>query len=285
MLNDTIVYEQPAAKRIVIIGDVHGDMKRFKNILSDAQIINDHLEWIANPPETIVVQLGDQIDSANRYPDAPDWEVLEDINMLYFTHSLNNIAKAKGGKIISLIGNHELMNIIGNFSYVSPKSNFPSRNKYFEPKGTLSNILAHRPIVLKIGQLFFCHAGIRKHHLDILDAAGKDISYLNDLWYQFMSTARIDIKDKDIFDKVILDPTEGILWTRNVDDDSESDYVLQKIGCKYVFIGHTPVERVQIFKDRLWYVDTCISRAFGGASYQYVDINDYTISVKTLSDM
>jgi len=107
MLHNSLVYEYPHSQRVVIIGDVHGDLKRFKNILKHANIINDDLEWIASPPETIVVQLGDQVDSLNRHPDIQNWEVLEDWNMLHFTNSLHNIAKEKGGKVISLIGNHE----------------------------------------------------------------------------------------------------------------------------------------------------------------------------------
>ena len=44
MLKNELIYEYPSAKRVIIIGDVHGDLKRFKNILKDANIINDDLE-------------------------------------------------------------------------------------------------------------------------------------------------------------------------------------------------------------------------------------------------
>jgi hypothetical protein len=284
MLNDTVTYEYSQVDRIIIIGDVHGDIKRFKKVLIDAKIINSDLEWVAEPADTIVVQLGDQVDIANRVPDANNWEVLDDTQMLYFTTSLDNIARAKGGRMISLIGNHELMNIIGNFSYVSPNSTFTDRAKCFAPKGSLSGILANRPLVLKIGQLFFCHAGIRKHHIDILEAHNKPVSYINDLWYQFMSTAQIGIEDKDIFDKVILDSNEGILWTRTMDNEADAEIVMKKIGCQYIFIGHNTVDKVQLIQNRLWFMDTGMSRSFGNTSYQYIDIHKYSISVKTITD-
>jgi len=121
MDNTNIIYEYPNPDRLVIIGDIHGDIKRFKNILIDANIINNNIEWIAEPPNTIVIQMGDQIDSLNRTEDN-DWEVIEDIEMLKFTDLLDKIAKIKGGTVISLIGNHEFMNILGNYSYVSDKS-------------------------------------------------------------------------------------------------------------------------------------------------------------------
>ena len=53
-------------ENIYMIGDIHGDIKRFKEILIDSRVINENLEWIAEPSDTIIVQLGDQIDSLNR---------------------------------------------------------------------------------------------------------------------------------------------------------------------------------------------------------------------------
>lgn len=284
MLNNNVIYEFPQTSRVVIIGDLHGDLRRLKDILLDAKIINNDLEWIANPPTTFVVQLGDQVDSMKRDPAIQDWEVLPDTEMLYFTQSLDNIAKAHGGRMISLIGNHELMNVIGNFSYVSPKSSIPDRHKMFEPKGLLSNLLSMRPIVLKVGPLFFSHSFIHKHHLDILEATNKPISYINDVWHQFMSTGRIDIEDKDIFDKIILDPSDGILWTRSLDNDTDLQIVKQKLDIQYAFVGHTSVERIQLVNNSIWLVDTGISRSFGTKSYQYLDIDNYSISAKSITE-
>jgi len=278
------VYENPMPERVVVIGDLHGDIKRLKMILKNASIINDNLEWIASPANTIVVQIGDQVDSANRDVNIQDWEVLDDINLIYFTQSLDNIAKAKGGRFISLIGNHELMNTIGNFSYVSSKSNNDSRHSTFMPKGTLSPILGNRMIALKIGQLFFCHAGIKKFHLDLLDSFQKHISYLNDIWKSFMMSNQIKEEDKPIFDALLLGP-EGILWTRNMDNIDDFQNVLQRLGCSYVFVGHTPVNTVQLVHDRLWYIDTGISRAFGNSSYQYIDIQNNMITIKEVKDI
>lgn len=285
MLNDSIIYELPHSNRIVVIGDLHGDLKRLTSILIDAKIFNDTLEWIAQPPSTIVVQVGDQVDSLKRDANIEDWEKLPDTEILYFTQSLDSIAKANGGRFISLIGNHELMNIIGNFSYVSPNSlgNPDDRLKQYKPTGTLSNILAMRPLILKVGSLLFSHSFIRKHHLDILDAAKKPVSYVNNLWHQFMSSGRISIDDKDIFDKIILDPTDGILWTRSLDNDDKISEIKQILNIEYAFVGHNSVEKIQLINNFVFLVDTGISRAFGTKSYQYVDIQDNNISVKTIA--
>lgn len=281
MLNDEIIYEYPKAERIIIIGDIHGDIKRFKNILIDAQIINKNIEWIAKPPNTMVIQLGDQVDSQNRVP-TDEWEVLDDTEMIHFTNFINNVAKTKGGKVISLIGNHELMNVIGNFSYVSTKSINNSRYEMFKPSGTLSSILCNRPIVVKIGELLFCHAGLRKIHMEILQKYGKDLSYLNIIWKNFMQNQSVLIEDKEIFDKIILD-NEGILWNRDLDPSETIKEILDSIHCIYMFVGHTTVDNVKMINN-VWYVDTGISRAFGTKSYQYIDIQNYNINIKTITD-
>lgn len=281
MINDDIIYEYEHNNRIVIIGDIHGDIRRFKDILIDAKIINKNIEWIAEPKNTIVVQMGDQVDSINRDRTLEEWEVLPDIEMIYFTNLLNKIALSKGGRVISLIGNHELMNTIGNYSYVSDKSlkdNY-KRQELFKPGGTLSAILSQRPLVVKIGQLLFCHAGLTLEHLNILSKYNKDVSYINTIWKNFIKNNAILIEDKEIFENIILD-ADGILWTRDLDGKVDLIKMLEKLGCVYMFVGHSVVEQVKLINDHVWYTDTGISRAFGNTSYQYIDIFNNQINIK-----
>jgi hypothetical protein len=285
MINEDIIFEYEYNNRIVIIGDIHGDIRRFKDILIDAKIINKNIEWTAEPSNTIVVQMGDQVDSINRDPQLDNWEVLPDVEMIYFTNLLNKIAQSKGGRVISLIGNHELMNIIGNYSYVSStslnNSNY-KRQELFKPGGTLSAILSQRPLVVKIGPLLFCHAGLTLEHLDILAKYNKDISYINTIWKNFIKNNAILIEDKEIFENIILD-SNGILWTRDLNNKDDLVKLRDRLGCVYMFVGHTVVERVKLINDFVWYTDTGISRAFGNNSYQYIDIIDNQINIKEVS--
>ena len=283
MINDDIIYEYEHNNRIVIIGDIHGDIRRFKDILIDAKIINKNIEWIAEPKNTIVVQMGDQVDSINRDRTLEEWEVLPDIEMIYFTNLLNKIALSKGGRVISLIGNHELMNTIGNYSYVSDKSlkdNY-KRQELFKPGGTLSAILSQRPLIVKIGQLLFCHAGLTLEHLNILSKYNKDVSYINTIWKNFIKNNAILIEDKEIFENIILDG-DGILWTRDLNEKGDLIKMLEKLGCVYMFVGHSVVEQVKLINDLVWYTDTGISRAFGNTSYQYIDIVNNQINIKNV---
>lgn len=267
--------------RIIVIGDVHGDIKRFKEVLIKSEIINGNLEWIAEPPNTIVIQLGDQIDSLNRLSNE-NWEVLSDFEMIYFTEHLNDLAKIKGGSVISLIGNHELMNIIGDFSYVSPQNRNENRIDLFKSKtGSLGLILAKRPLIVKINDLIFCHAKLELNHLELLMKRNKDIFYLNHLWKNYMENGRITIEDKEIFDKIILG-NGGILWNRNVNNKMETDEMFKKIGARFMFLGHTALEQITIVDNQIFYCDTGLSRAFGTNKYQYIDIYRKNINIKTI---
>jgi hypothetical protein len=281
-MNEDIIYEYETNSRMVVIGDIHGDIRRFKDILIDAKIINANIEWVAEPPNTIVVQMGDQVDSINRDSALEDWEVLPDVEMIYFTNLLNKMALSKGGRVISLIGNHELMNIIGNYSYVSPKSLGNNRGELFKPGGSLSAILSQRPIVVKIGGFLFCHAGLTLDHLNILKKYNKDVSYINTIWKNFVKTNAILLEDKEIFENIILG-NEGILWTRDLNDAEGVMKMLDSIDCLYMFVGHTVVEHVKLINHRIWYVDTGISRSFGNNAFQYIDIVNNNLSIKNVS--
>jgi hypothetical protein len=283
MISEDIIFEYENSNRIVIIGDIHGDIRRFKDILIDAKIINKNIEWIAEPKDTIVVQMGDQVDSVNRDPVLKDWEVLPDVEMLYFTDLLNKMALSKGGRVISLIGNHELMNVIGNFSYVSQNSlnNNYKRHELFKPGGTLSALLSRRPLVVKIGKLLFCHAGLTLEHLNILSKFNKDISYLNTIWKNFIKNNAILIEDKEIFENIILD-MNGALWTRDLDNAEDLIKLKEQLECFFMFVGHTVVERIKLVNDFIWYTDTGISRSFGNTSYQYIDILNNNINIKDI---
>ena len=284
MIGDDIIYEYPNCDRLVIIGDIHGDIKRLKTILIDAKIINNNIEWIAEPPNTVVVQMGDQVDSLNRDEAIAEWEVLDDVEVIYFTNLLDKFAQSKGGRFISIIGNHEFMNVIGNYSYVSSKSmanNENKRRELFKAKGVLSPILSKRPIVLKIGELFFCHAGLTTKHLELLKKYGKDISYINRIWKNFVLHSNVLKEDKELFDNILLD-YNGILWTRELDNQNDLNEMLKSINCTFMFVGHTVMDGIKFYNNKVWYTDTGISRAFGNNKYQYMEIINYHIHIKEI---
>ena len=166
------------ANRLIVIGDVHGDIERLLKMLQKINIFSESLEWIAEPKDTIVIQLGDQIDSLSRRVDndieKANWEKYADVEVLELMDKLDLIAQNASngkGRVLSLIGNHEIMNTQHIFNYVSPTSmnitgGENERAKLFTPGNKYATILSRRNIVSKIGPFLFCHGGILPQHLE-----------------------------------------------------------------------------------------------------------------------
>jgi hypothetical protein len=279
----------PPSERLIVIGDIHGDISRLCSCLYMAKIINRNLEWIAEPANTVVVQMGDQLDSLSRNLETPEWEQIGDCTLLDFTDKLDIIAKNKGGRFISMIGNHELMNVLGSFEYVSKFSldksgGFKNRHRMFSPGGKYAEILAKRPVVQKIGRLLFCHAGLLPSHIQ---AVNNNLSNINNLFIRFVKYGCQNEKDADLCNTLFVND-DSILWNRTYIKDinpSKEDLlntVLNLTNTKHMFIGHNALDEIlHLYNLKLWNTDVGLSRAFSRNSIQVLEIlNDGVPSIK-----
>ena len=95
-----------SAKKVFVIGDVHGEYHGFAAVLIHAKLMNPELKWTGK--QNILVQIGDIIDRGY-YPLQVD--SLLDL--------LQKEARETGGKVIRLIGNHELEILKKNYYITS----------------------------------------------------------------------------------------------------------------------------------------------------------------------
>lgn len=102
----TLAQKTPPA-RTVVIGDIHGDLEGLTGILQQAGITDASGRWTAGA--TTLVQTGDMTDRGAGVRGALD-----------LLMNLEPQAKAAGGRLIVLLGNHELMNLAGDFRDVTP---------------------------------------------------------------------------------------------------------------------------------------------------------------------
>ena len=151
---DTKQHIFPEHKRIIVIGDIHGDL----DVIIECLILSNCIEKIIVPDskdvlsmdaffktlkwvgkDTYVVQLGDQIDRI-RPQNWDDNEVTLDsaykdegstLEILYLFYYLDKLARNYNGRVFSIIGNHEIMNVEGDFRYVSLKE-FKSFKEHLE---------------------------------------------------------------------------------------------------------------------------------------------------------
>ena len=141
----------PKVKKLIAIGDIHGDLSVAIKSFKLAEVIdinipinNTHItkiKWIGG--KTVVVQLGDQIDRVrpnelvNDLCSEDDPELNQDegsdLKIICLFEKLHKEAIEQGGALFSILGNHELMNVEGDFRYVSPKE-FKEFGRYFKEK-------------------------------------------------------------------------------------------------------------------------------------------------------
>jgi hypothetical protein len=95
-----------SAGRLIAIGDIHGDFDDFALLLKKVGLADAGNHWSGGT--STLVQTGDLIDRG------PKGRQVMDLLM-----SLEKEAATAGGHVVVLLGNHEVMNILGDLRYVA----------------------------------------------------------------------------------------------------------------------------------------------------------------------
>lgn len=256
----------PAPERLVAIGDVHGDLDATRRALRLAGAIDAAGGWIGG--SLFVVQVGDQIDRGD-----------DDRAVLDLFDRLRDEAKAKGGTVLSLNGNHELMNAELDFRYITERSfvsfadlakgDHPAvarlpeaqrgRAAAFLPGGPYAKRLAERPVVAIVGDGVFVHGGVLMKHLQygLEKLDGETRAWLRG---ERASPPRAVVAE------------DGVVWTRafsaqtGQDDCARLAEVLDALGKRRMVMGHTPQKPgiSEVCDGRAVRIDTGMSRHYGG---------------------
>lgn len=270
--------EWTGVKKIVAIGDLHGDYENFLKILKGTGIISAGCTWTGG--KTHLVQTGDVLDRG------PDAKKIFDLIM-----RLEKEAEEAGGKVHMLIGNHEEMNITGiAFSqreYVTPeqfvsflpdnvRAKFENRikknteapaRKEEGDKGFLSMPLREswqelidtdkqaqaeytRFFNEKYGDWILSHNAVIKINDIVFVHGGISEKYsksklkeINDLLRLQLNLVR---KGRMPDAPVIVYDGEGPLWYRDLAQKDEAvlaeevDRILHNLGVNHMVIAHTP---------------------------------------------
>jgi len=100
-------YRFDDAEGVVALSDIHGAYEGFVSALTEAGVIDADGRWQAGARRLVIT--GDLTDRG------PDSRAAMDLLM-----RLENEAAATGGRVHVLLGNHEVMNLVGDLRYVSP---------------------------------------------------------------------------------------------------------------------------------------------------------------------
>ena len=251
--------------RLIVIGDIHADFNLFNHILVKSRLIDKNQNWIAEPKDTVIVQVGDILDGGGRF----GTEVHGEKDIMLLINKINIQARKHGGGFYPILGNHELMNVFGDFKYASQKDindtgGRLNRAQLYKPGGELAKNLSKHSVILKVGSYLFCHAGILLEHVDNTNM----IHYLNNLMRKYLNK-NLKHGEEYQFNKY-FGGDNSLLWNREYGKDvlegetcKNLDLLLKKLGCKSMIIGHTPQEKINSrCQEKVWRVDVGISRCF-----------------------
>ena len=250
----------PAPARLVAVGDLHGDVPSAIRALQLAGMVDAAGHWTGGA--SWLVQTGDVLD---RGPSGPA--------MLKWLRQLEAEAEAAGGRALLLNGNHEAMNVAGDWRYVADTAEFPgdteaaresARRAYFSADGDGGKwVRAHR-ITVQVGGTVFVHGGIDSNW------ASHGISGLNSLFREAIATSTGSAAANAV-QPAVLGP-DGPIWNRAyllADPPvacEELKRALALLHADRMVVGHTTQDSGTIAtrcEGHLYGIDTGISAYYG----------------------
>lgn len=243
--NEPAAYGKPS--RLLAVSDIGGNFKAFRNLLIINKVIDNKYQWIFEDGHLVIV--GDCFDKEEQMTEC-----------LWFVYALEDKAIKKGGYVHFILGNHEIMNLNGNWRYVHPKyaDTIPSKDKYavlYDRNNELWRWLQTKNILEKIGDILFVHGGISQE----INQMNLSIAEINKLARPFYTSAKESHADTRL--KTILNSRNSPLWFRRYYKDAVGeeliDTTLYRFEVSTIVTGHTPVKHVKpFFNNKVINIDT-----------------------------
>ncbi len=241
--------------KVAAISDIHGQYDIMFDLLSSNGIIDDEGNWHFGDGHLVIT--GDIFDRGDK--------VLE---IVWFLIDLERQAKAAGGKVHTLIGNHEWMVLSSDVRYIHKKYRYVSAlfkkqyNLLFGHDSFIGNWLRSKPIYVKINGTGFVHGGISEELFDYTN-----MEDLNTIYYEEV-LSQDTLKNSALAD--FLTNTESPLWFRGYAYEGEYDErrtkkLLKKMNADRIVVGHTSMPNIfSINNNRIIFIDSSIKLGKGG---------------------
>ena len=238
--------EYGGVKTILAISDIEGEFEAFRTMMLANKVIDENYNWIFGKNQLVIC--GDLFDRGAHVTE-----------YLWLLYKLEQSALAAGGYVHVILGNHDIMNLGGDYRYVNPKYTNEAKQinreykDLFATDTELGRWLRSKNIIERIGRVLYMHAGISQpvNHLQW------DLKAINNYvrpWY-----------DKDVEkmpDSVYFFFGDySPFWYRGyftapLATESQVDSTLSLFGVKKIVVGHTIIEHVDgYFKNTIYGID------------------------------
>lgn len=221
---------------ILALSDIEGNFKGFKMMLLGAGVMDESFNWTFKNGHLVL--LGDYFDRGTQVTEC-----------LWLAYKLDMEARAAGGAVHFILGNHEVMNLSGDFRYVIPKYMENARligeryHTWYTDNTELGRWLRSKNAVECIGDVFFCHGGLSPQ----MAALTTDLELINDTarkWY-----GEKYIPSEHPLAAAIFDGDYGIFWYREMSKNKLKIETVratfERFGAQHVVVGHTLVPEVR----------------------------------------
>jgi len=239
-LRDKIVNEpvySPGADKVLALSDIEGEFEPFRNLLLQAGVIDGQYNWIFGKGSLVVA--GDLFDRGKQVA-----------QYLWLLYKLEDEARAKGGVVHVVLGNHEMMNLSGDVRYVDSVY-FAGCSLMGEDYGSLYKAntelgrwLRSKNTIEKDGDLLVLHGGVSP----ILLQRGLQLTDINTLSRPYYAARYRAIPDslKDLFNE------QALFWYRGYflepkAGQGQIDSTLEWYGVKKILVGHDIIDHVAAF--------------------------------------
>nr|WP_162989008.1 metallophosphoesterase [Pedobacter schmidteae] len=230
--NEPAEFKQP--DKLLALSDIEGEFSALRSLLLANKVIDSRYNWTFGTGHVVIC--GDLFD---RGADVPA--------VIWLLYKLEQDAKAKGGYLHTILGNHDIMNLSGDLRYVEPKY-FENAKlmglEYMElygPDTELGRWLRSKNLIEKIGENLCLHAGVAPE-INKLKISLKAVNERSRPYYD-------KAKRKELFtDQAIWKLFDGkkssLFWYRGYFQEpkatlQEVEETLSLYGANRIIVGHT----------------------------------------------
>lgn len=267
----------PEAKKILAIGDLHGEYFSLKRALASSGVIDPQGNWIFGDGHVVI--LGDAFDRGNQVTQIL-WEI----------YHLSQKAEKAGGYLHFLLGNHEWMALKEDHRYLHPdyvflcEQNNIDYSLFFQSDFVLGNWLRSRNTVEKIGNILFVHGGLSME----LAQAYPNLDEIN---VQMRRILNEELEVRRNSKEELLTGSYGPLWFRgyimpwvgkSIVNQEDFSSILNVYNAKELVFGHTTQKHIQPFYNGMAYgIDVPFGQLQEEEVLLYEDGKWYQVHVET----